>query len=377
MRNSSIIALSVATLFVGGMPAPAAESNVSSVEMSAGSIDQIAAQLSGTWITNEPFQYLESEDGGTTGQYMVMSIAPVQIEGMENTLYTESALADSPWDPFRHAIFQLYDYKGKVRLRTYTIAAPEDSLGLLTGMTAIPERFEGITKDQLIATLDVELDSTGSGFSGSTPYPYPTGVGGAVEMTSAITFDGTTLTTADRGYDAQGNVVWGAGEDSSYQFVQTEPYIVATERENGLVVLDYPASQTDMVVQEGDEMQVHYYGYLTDGSIFDSSYSRGVPYGFRFPPGNRAIVGWGEGMVGLSKNGRRKLIIPGNLGYGPSGNPRAQIPGNATLVFNVHLAELTRPENVTESAIKGAEVKRQMEAGHEGHDHGHEGHDHD
>lgn len=375
MRNSFIIAFSASLTLLGSTPSQATEFSVRSVEVTASPIDQIADQLSGTWVTNAPFRSIENEDGGTTDQYMMMSIAPVQIEGMEHTMYIESSLSDSTWDPFRQAIFQLYEYKGKVRLRTYTIAATEDSLGLLDGMTAVPELFVGVSMDQLIATLDVELDSSGSGFSGSTPYPYPTGVGGAVEMTSSIIFDGTTLTTADRGYDAQGNVVWGAGEDSSYQFVQTEPYVVASEQENGLIILDYPASQTDMVVQEGDEMQVHYYGYLTDGSIFDTSYSRGVPYGFRFPPGNRAIVGWGEGMVGLSKDGRRKLIIPSDLGYGPSGNPRAQIPGGATLVFNVHLAGLNRPEPAPESSMENEE-----EAGHEGHDHGHddhEGHDHD
>jgi FKBP-type peptidyl-prolyl cis-trans isomerase/CpeT/CpcT family (DUF1001) len=336
------------------------------------SIQQIADQLSGTWMTNTPFQSIENEDGSTTDQFMTMSIAQVEIDGMENTMYTESALSDSPWSPFRHAIFQLYTYKGKVRLRTYTISMPEDSLKLLSGMTGAPEYFTGVTQDQLIATLDVELESTGSGFTGSTPYPYPTGIGGAVEMTSSVTFDGTTLTTADRGYDADGQVVWGAGEDSSYQFVKTESYIVASEREDGLVIMDYPASQSDMVVQERDEMHVHYYGFLTDGTIFDTSYSRGVPYSFVYPPGNRAIVGWGDGMEALSAGAHRKLIIPGDLGYGPGGNPRAKIPGDSTLVFNVFLEKLNRPEpsgdagtgESSKSAIKGS-----VQPGHEGHDH--------
>ncbi len=374
MLNSYTIAISAILALGGIIPAAQAELTTGSVEtlQADDSIQQISDQLSGTWVTKTPFRTIENEDGSTTDQFMTMSIAQVEIPGMENTMYTESALADTPWSPFRHAIFQLYTYKGKVRLRTYTIAMQEDSMNLLTGMTGAPHHFTGVTKDQLIATLDVELESTGGGFTGSTPYPYPTGVGGAVEMTSSVTFDGTTLTTADRGYDAEGQVVWGAGEDSSYQFVKTEPYIVASEREDGLVILDYPSSQTDMVVQERDEMSVHYYGFLTDGTIFDSSYSRGVPYSFVYPPGNRAIVGWGDGMVGLSADARRKLIIPGDLGYGPGGNPRAKIPGDSTLVFNVHLAQLNRPEpagdaGTTEPAESG--IKGSMRPGHEGHDH--------
>jgi len=340
------IALATAFALSGAVSgAWAAESSIINTAVAnASQIDQVAGQLTGTWMTAEPIESRLDDTGNAIDISMVMSIAPVAIQGMENTLYVESVLSHTPWTPFRQAIFQLYEYKGKVRLRTYAMAVSEDGLGTISGMTAAPSHFQSLTKDQLIATLDVELEVSGSGFSGSTPYPYPTGVLGAVEMTSSVAFDGTTLTTADRGYDAEGNVVWGAGEDSYYSFEQVDPYAVATIRDDGLVLIDYPASVSDMVVQEGDEMHVHYSGYLTDGSMFDSSYGRDVPFVFLFPPGNRAIVGWGLGMEGLTMGARRKIIIPGDLGYGPSGNPRANIPGDATLIFNINLAHLERPE---------------------------------
>ena len=303
---------------------------------------QIADQLTGTWQTTKPIEESLDESGNTIT--MVLSIAPVSIDGMDNTLYAESVRSNTPWDPFRQVIFQLYDYKGKARLRTYTIAISQDSIGLYDGLTAAPESFPPLDKNQLIATLDVEISTTSNGFSGSTPYPYPTGVMNAVEMTSSVTFDGTTLTTADRGYDAQGNIVWGAAEDASYAFTRAAPYAVATQQDQGLITIDYPMSFKGEPVQEGDSMHAHYTGFMNDGSIFDSSYSRGEPYMFRYPPGTRAIVGWGMGMVGLSEGAHRKLIIPSAIAYGPSGNPRASIPGDQDLFFNVYLPQIDRPE---------------------------------
>ncbi len=348
-----------------------ANSTASSTASSTSPIDQIAGQLTGTWKTTEPYQTTQTDDGSAQEVFMLMSVAPVMIEGMDNTMYVESALSNAPWSPFRQAVFQLYEYKGKVRLRTYTMAVSDDTLGVSAGMVAAPAYFGGVEKKQLIATLDVELDANGSGFSGSTPYPYPTGVGGAVEMTSSVTFDGTTLTTADRGYDANGAVVWGAGQDASYTFERVEPYAVANERDDGLVIIEYPGSGSEMVVQDGDQMHVHYSGYLADGMMFDSSYPRNQPFVFAFPPGDRAIVGWGIGMEGLSLGAHRKLIIPGDMGYGPNGNPRAKIPGDATLIFNINLVHIDRPEPVEEAADDSATESGQpvQVDPHEGHGH--------
>jgi len=334
-------------------------------ELVSGSpISQIAEQLSGTWMTTEPIETRTNEDGSELQISMVMSVAPVSIEGMENTLYAESARSNELWAPFRQSIFQLYEYKGKVRLRTFHIAQGEDYLGMLIGMSALPAHFPPMNRDSLIATLDVELDMNSSGFSGSTPYPYPTGVMGAVEMTSSMTFDGTTLTTSDRGYDADGNIVWGAGQDAAYKFERIDPFTTTTVKENGLVILDYTGTISDTVVQEGDEMHVHYSGYLTNGALFDSSYNRGQPFIFVYPPKTRAIVGWGDGMEDFSLNGRRKLIIPSDIGYGPGGNPRANIPGDSTLIFNAFLPHISNPVPVTEEGTDGGSGAVDPHAGH-------------
>jgi len=99
------------------------------------------------------------------------------------------------------------------------------------------------------------------------------------------------------------------------------------------------------VAAAGDEVSVHYTGWLHDqdapdrrGETFDSSHGRGQPFVFKLGAG-RVIRGWDEGVAGMRVGGRRELHIPADLGYGAKGAGKV-IPPGASLVFEVELLDV-------------------------------------
>ena len=88
----------------------------------------------------------------------------------------------------------------------------------------------------------------------------------------------------------------------------------------------------------GKTVSVHYTGWLTNGTKFDSSKDRGKPFDFPLG-GGRVIKGWDEGVQGMKVGGVRKLTIPPSLGYGSRG-AGGVIPPDATLVFEVELLKV-------------------------------------
>jgi FKBP-type peptidyl-prolyl cis-trans isomerase FkpA len=103
---------------------------------------------------------------------------------------------------------------------------------------------------------------------------------------------------------------------------------------SGLMIEELAVGDGD-TAKSGDQVTVHYTGWLTDGRKFDSSHDRRDPFSFSLGRGN-VIAGWDEGVAGMKVGGRRKLTIPPQLGYGARG-AGGVIPPNATLVFEVEL----------------------------------------
>ena len=89
---------------------------------------------------------------------------------------------------------------------------------------------------------------------------------------------------------------------------------------------DHPGPRTNVTV--------HYTGWLTDGTMFDSSVARGEPIQF---PLDGVIAGWTEGVQLMVVGEKRRFWIPANLGYGDRGAAGGLIPGGAMLVFDVEL----------------------------------------
>ncbi len=103
-----------------------------------------------------------------------------------------------------------------------------------------------------------------------------------------------------------------------------------------LVILDLVVGEGP-IAESGDTVTVDYVGRFVDGTQFDSSYDRGVPFTFTAGAG-QVIAGWDQGVPGMRVGGQRRLTIPAHLAYGNS--PPAGIPVNATLTFDIELLSI-------------------------------------
>ena len=110
-----------------------------------------------------------------------------------------------------------------------------------------------------------------------------------------------------------------------------------TTTPSGLIIEDVIVGN-GAAAAAGQKVKVHYTGWLTNGTKFDSSKDRNDPFVFPLGAGN-VIKGWDEGVQGMKIGGKRKLTIPPALGYGARG-AGGVIPPNATLVFEVELLDV-------------------------------------
>jgi FKBP-type peptidyl-prolyl cis-trans isomerase FkpA len=97
----------------------------------------------------------------------------------------------------------------------------------------------------------------------------------------------------------------------------------------------------------GDTVRVHYTGTLMNGTQFDSSREHGKPFDFKIGEGG-VIKGWDQGVIGMKVGGKRRLVIPQDLGYGEEGSP-PNIPPKAGLKFDIELLELNPKDSAQSS----------------------------
>lgn len=95
---------------------------------------------------------------------------------------------------------------------------------------------------------------------------------------------------------------------------------------------------TGTKAEAGKLVNVQYYGVLKDGTMFDNSFGRGMPFSFALGR-NMVIPGWDEGIALLKQGGKAFLFVPAALGYGEAGSPPV-IPANSDLIFYVELEKV-------------------------------------
>lgn len=113
----------------------------------------------------------------------------------------------------------------------------------------------------------------------------------------------------------------------------------ATKTTSGMII-KHTQPGTGAQPTATDQVKVHYEGRLIDGKVFDSSIKRGEPATF---PLNGVIPCWTEGVQAMKVGGKAQLTCPADLAYGPNGHPPA-IPPQSTLVFDVELIEIVKPQ---------------------------------
>jgi hypothetical protein len=274
--------------------------------------------------------------GGASTDIM-LGLAPVYVAGMDNTIYVEMMRGDGLNRPYRHLIWRLSKVKGVWHVQSHEFRRSKGLIPSAVGLWAAPGVFPVLSADDLVATMDIPLKAEGGKYSGSTPVPYATSVGGAVEMTSAITLAADRIEVADRGFDASGKQVWGPAEGQSYAFAKADLGVKGVVNSNGLATVTYPTELTGPESKDGDLISVHYIGYLENGTIFDSSYERNQP--FQYAKGSKLIEGWNVAMADVQAGMKRRVVIPPALAYGERGS-RGKVPPMATLTFDLDVLKI-------------------------------------
>ncbi len=143
-----------------------------------------------------------------------------------------------------------------------------------------------------------------------------------------------------------GMAACGGGDDETPSADITPDQNEGITTDSGLQYIEILAG-TGPIVQAGDSVEVHYTGTLEDGTKFDSSLDRGEPLPFTVGMG-QMIAGFDEGVALMKEGGKAELIIPPEIGYGAQ--DKGTIPPNSTLIFEVELLSIERPDPPKEVA---------------------------
>ena len=208
-------------------------------------------------------------------------------------------------------------------------------VGILVGslLVACQKRPSDTGEEKTVEAVQPQMTSK----TVATASPKQGGAAGATGSTpqeSQDTKSGSGLAHVGNPTGATTDAMKVAAGAQSFNPSKTVPFEIGilTLLKEDLVVGTGPSAKS------GDRVQVHYTGRLLDGTVFDASKKRGMPFSFTLGQGS-VIRGWDMGVVGMKRGGKRKLSVPAKLAYGKRGSP-PKIPPNATLIFEIELLSI-------------------------------------
>lgn len=298
---------------------------------------KLASMLTGSWKSAAA---VTQGDDASKSVDVVIHFAPVNIEGMPNSMYMEAARADKLNTPYREAVVQFYKFKGATHMRTFEFRRIPGFGSAVTGMWAVPDAFPKFKASDLVGTLDLAFTISGENAAAKTAHAYPTGLNGAVEMTSEMKISKDKLEIADRGTDASDKQVWGPAAGAFTSFARFAPAVKVSRLANGVIAIDYAGTGSEPFIQPNDRVAAHYEGWLASGYKFDSSRDRNQALNFLQ---GSLIAGWNDGLLEIGKGAIRRLIIPAAQAYGE--RARGMIPANADLYFEIEIMNVERAQS--------------------------------
>lgn len=316
-------------------------------------IARVGEMLTGSYRSQEAV----AERSAEASSEVWLHIAKTHVEGLSDVMYLEAHRTDAPDRPYRQSFLQLYRAGDSIRLRSFEAKNLFDGLDAYAGFWAIPDQFPLLTRENLIATMDVVLSPRGTGFEGASPHSYPTDLLGAIEMTSAIRFDGTSLQIADRGYDALGDLAWGPAEGEWVTLQRDEYPLQVRQSETGLTILTYPGDFS-RTPEEGDSVRFAYSGWLWDnGRRFAGSDDDGIlpEIPWPLPPGTLNWA-WEETVQDMALGMSRRIVSPPERAFRLRGWAQKGVPPMARIVFHlqcVNIENLPAPAGDPQPAQQG------------------------
>lgn len=297
---------------------------------------RLTSMLEGSWKTTEPL------GGNDTPTWMHM--LPFETDLLGRAIYVEIHQDGTPWEPTRQAIFRVYRYGDRLRLRTYEFREA-DRPKVLANLWLAPQAMplETIRPDDLIAIMDVELQRGKNGYVGRTPHAYPTRDGRSVEMTTSLSVRPDRLVSHDTFYGVDGSPLeTPAGGEVTWERAQL-PATVQTD-DDGLVIITLEEGLKDgPTTNEGDVVFLNYKGWRTNGQVFDSSWDRGLAMRTVYPL--RVVTGFRRGLEPLVEGVRRKLVVPPELGFGQA--VMQNLPAGSTLIFHIHVVRVEQADPIS------------------------------